>query len=327
MLSCIPARRRVLRTHVPHLSLFWLKLVAPTWLHIAQLSPLHWQHLRAVMPSRKRSPKSKQMKQPKRARAYPSSFLRCGAPLDGMKTPDLVEKVASSGDESTVTTLYADAGPSGSKGDATDDSGQKTPTRNSRKQKKKQSRKKEKKEEERKYKARKEESDSGSSSGEDKSESEDTAEASDASVQALAAAGGRRKECTACGLAIKDGEPQFGKYRMHKACGPLQKKAMYAATRLWKKKGRSKFLKLKLQNPEAAYQTIAMLRKGKSSVIVQHHLKNVVESISRTSRLRETESRMRVDFVEYHYEMKRRRGWKKAKMRDQMGEAEGGCSP
>jgi len=100
---------------------------------------------------------------------------------------------------------------------------------------------------------------------------------------------------------------------MHKACGPLQKKAMYAATRLWKKKGRSEFLKLKLQNPEAAYQTIAMLRKGKSSVIVQHHLKNVVESISRTSRLRETESRMRVDFVEYHYEMKRRRGWKKAK--------------
>ena len=137
MLSCIPARRRVLRTHVPHLSLFWLKLVAPTWLHIAQLSPLHWQHLRAVMPSRKRSPKSKQMKTPKRARAYPSSFLRCGVPQDGMKTPDLVEKVASSGDESTVTTLYADAGPSGSKGDATDDSGQKTPTRNSRKQKKK----------------------------------------------------------------------------------------------------------------------------------------------------------------------------------------------
>ena len=98
----------------------------------------------------------------------------------------------------------------------------------------------EKREQKKKKNKKKKKSPSPSSSSSSSSSS------SKSSVEVVKVRGARKKvvrpskDCMACGKPILPGEKQYGKYRMHVKCGPLQRRALYASQKAFPKAKKQK---------------------------------------------------------------------------------------
>ena len=130
------------------------------------------------------------------------------------------------------------------------------------------------------------------------------------------------KDCMACGKPILPGEKQYGKYRMHVKCGPLQRRALYASQKAFPKAkkqkksvGPDKMKELQCKHPTKYHSIINMLASGASSSIVANHIKGIVESVTRSTTAKGRDSSLMLDWEEYWCHMKTTRGWKKKKSR------------
>ena len=111
-----------------------------------------------------------------------------------------------------------------------------------------------------------------------------------------------------CDKKIKPHHERYRGYRVHKPCGPKQRKLEYAMKKLSRKQ-KDKFLKAKAKGGKDFVDLRKLVNKGASSKVLQLRMSSIVDELVKSDTLMKRQADVMVTLREFKYETKKRFGW------------------